>query len=221
MKIPFSVEAFYGVFTAYNNTVWPMQIPLLVFGLLALSLLINQRRFSSAGISLILTVLWLWQALAYHLAFFSVINPLAYGFAAVFMLGAVVFFWLGVVRKKLKFNVVKGWRKVAGFSLILFSILIYPLWSYLSGHRYPAFPTFGLPCPTTIFTIGLLAFLVKPYPRSVFIVPILWCFVGSQAAFVFDLSADLGLIVAGALGLILIVRSTESPIASKEHSNQN
>lgn len=27
-------------------------------------------------------------------------------------------------------------------------------------------PTFGLPCPTTLFTIGLLAFVVSPYPRS-------------------------------------------------------
>ena len=55
---------------------------------------------------------------------------------------------------------------------MIFAVLIYPARTYLMGHRYPAFPTFGLPCPTTLFTIGLLVFLVKPYPRSVLMVPV-------------------------------------------------
>ena len=82
------------------------------------------------------------------------------------------------------------------------------------GHRYPAFPTFGLPCPTTLFTIGLLAFLVTPYRRTVFVVPVLWCFVGSQAAFAFDLQADLGLTVAGGVGLALMMRAKVLPLTS-------
>ena len=96
---------------------------------------------------------------------------------------------------------------------MIFAWFIYPAWTYLAGHRYPAFPTFGLPCPTTLFTIGLLAFLVKPYPRSAFVVPVLWCFVGAQAAFAFDVSADLGLIVAGVLGVVLLIRSKDGTAA--------
>jgi Family of unknown function (DUF6064) len=92
VNIPFTAEAFYGVFTAYNDTVRPMQWPLLGLGVLAVVLLIRQRSYSDVGISGILTFLWVWQALAYHLAFFTVINPLAYVFAAVFMLGAATFF---------------------------------------------------------------------------------------------------------------------------------
>jgi Family of unknown function (DUF6064) len=207
MNIPFTLEAFYGVFKAYNNAVWPMQFPLLALSVLAVVLLLRQRSYSNVAISIILALLWVWQALAYHLAFFITINPLAYGFAALFIAGAATFFWQGVVTKKLTFKITTGWRMWAGWSLIIFSLLLYPAWTYFSGHRYPAFPTFGLPCPTTLFTIGLLAFLVRPYPRSVFVVPVLWCFVGSQAAFVFDVQADLGLIVAGILGFVLTTRS--------------
>jgi hypothetical protein len=207
MNIPFTSAEFYGVFNIYNTTVWPMQLPLLAFAVLVVVLLIRQRRNSSVGISIILTVLWIWQALAYHLAFFTAINPLAYAFAALFISGAATFFWQGVITKKMTFKMTSDWRMQAGCSLIFFALFLYPAWTYFSGHRYPAFPTFGLPCPTTLFTIGLLAFLVRPYPRSVFIVPVLWCFVGSQAAFVFDVQADLGLIVAGVLGLVLAVRS--------------
>ena len=84
MTIPFTDEQFYGVFTAYNTAVWPMQFPLLALGVLALVLFVRQRSYSSVGISAILTALWVWQALAYHLVFFTVINPLAYAFAAIF-----------------------------------------------------------------------------------------------------------------------------------------
>ncbi len=212
MNIPFTVAEFYGVFTAYNLAVWPVQVALLALAVLAVVLLIRQRKNASVGISAILTFLWVWQALAYHLAFFTAINPLAYGFAAVFMAGAAVFFWQGVVRRRLIFKptgITNGWRFWAGWGLLMFALLIYPAWTYLSGHHYPAFPTFGLPCPSTLFTIGLLAFLVKPYPRSPFVVPVLWCFVGSQAAFVFDVTADLGLLVAGVLGVLLVVQSKD------------
>lgn len=205
MNIPFSVEAFYGVFTAYNTAGWPMQLPLTALGVLAVVLLTRQRSYSSVGISGILALLWVWQALAYHLAFFTVINPLAYAFAAAFLVGASVFFWQGVYRRKLIFKPTPGWRGRVGCGLMIFAWFIYPAWTYLTGHRYPAFPTFGLPCPTTLFTIGLLAFLDTPYPRSVFVVPVLWCFVGSQAAFAFDVQADLGLVLAGAVGLALVV----------------
>jgi hypothetical protein len=207
VTIPFTVEQFYGVFTAYNTGVWPMQLPLLALGVMAIVFFVQQRNYSSVGISAILTALWVWQALAYHLAFFTVINPLAYVFAAVFIIGAAALFWQGVIRRRLIFKPISGWRAWAGWGLMTFAFLIYPAWTYFMGHRYPAFPTFGLPCPTTLFTIGLLAFLVKPYPRSVFVVPIAWCFVGSQAAFTFDVQADLGLIVAGVLGLVLLINT--------------
>ena len=207
MTIPFTSAEFYGVFIAYNTALWPVQFFLLGLGVIAIALLALQRNYASVAIAGILTFLWAWQAIGYHLAFFTVINPLAYAFAALFMCGAAIFYWQGVVRGRLIFKIATGWRMWAGWGLILFALVIYPAWSYVAGHRYPAFPTFGLPCPTTIFTFGLLAFLVKPYPRSIFVVPILWCFVGSQAAFVFDVPADLGLIVAGVIGAILLVQS--------------
>jgi hypothetical protein len=48
-----------------------------------------------------------------------------------------------------------------------------------------------LPCPTTIFTIGVLCFLATPHPRYVLLTPILWSVVGTQAAFLFGVHQDL------------------------------
>jgi hypothetical protein len=93
---------------------------------------------------------------------------------------------------------VRGWT---GATLVLYALLVYPLLGTLLGHRFRAVPTFGLPCPTTIFTIGILLFAAAPVPRSVFIVPVLWAAVASAAAFQFGALQDLGLLPAGFAGV--------------------
>jgi hypothetical protein len=104
--------------------------------------------------------------------------------------------------------------------LIVFALVVYPAWSYYSGHRYPAFPTFGLPCPTTIFTLGILGFLSSPYPRFPIILPVLWCFVGAQAAFRLEVHADSALIVAGLFGVALLAKFRIRLPETKSHETQ-
>lgn len=207
MQLPFTTEQFYAVFRAYNTTLWPAQLALLALAVVALALVTWPRRWSGAGISVILALLWIWMALAYHLSFFTTISAPAYGFAFAFLLGAGLFLWHGVVRRALEFRLATGVRGRVGLLLIVFALVGYPAWSYLSGQRYLETPTFGLPCPTTIFTVGLLAFLVRPYPRSPLVVPVLWSLIGVQAAFLLGVPQDLALAVAAVVGGVLIVRS--------------
>ena len=201
MALPFTVEQFYGVFRDYNAAVWPAQWFLVALALVAVGAVLRPQPWSGIVVSAILGVLWAWIALIYHLAFFAQISPAAYGFAAGSAVGAVVFIWQGVIRRRLSFRWVPGLNAMAGVVLIAFALVVYPVWSAYAGHPYPATPTFGLPCPTTIFTIGLLCFAVPPMPRSPLIVPLLWCLVGAQAAFLLDVQPDLGLIAAAVVGL--------------------
>lgn len=203
MQLPFTREEFFGVFAAYNVAVWPAQALIGALAVAACAAVHVRARWGSVGISAILAGLWAWLALGYHLAYFSAINPLAYAFAALSIAGSVVFLWLGVVRQRLVFRWSGSARGVAGVLCVGFALVGYPAWALAAGHRYPAFPTFGLPCPTTLFTIGLLCFLVPPYPRSVFVVPILWCLVGGQAAFPLGVPQDLGLFAAAAVAVTL------------------
>lgn len=207
MQLPFTAEQFYAVFGEYNTTLWPAQVFLLVLAAVAVVLVVVPRRRSGVGVSAILAFLWAWLGLAYHLVFFTSISPPAYGFAAVSVAGALVFLWQGVVRRRLEFRWVGGARGTIGLMLVAFALGVYPAWSYLAEHHYPETPTFGLPCPTTIFTLGLLAFMVRPYPRSPLVAPVLWSFVGAQAAFLLAVPQDLGLAVAGVVGIVLIARS--------------
>jgi len=213
VALPFTSEQFFGVFRAYNEAVWPAQVVLLALAVAALIIVAIQRPWSGRAVSALLAVLWAWLALAYHVAFFASINPLAYVFAAVSGAGALAFVWHGVVKRRLHFRLARNPRVAFGVLLVVFALIIYPAWSVYAGHNYPAMPTFGLPCPTTLFSMGMLAFLVPPYPRNVLVVPVVWCLVGAQAAFLLGVQQDLGLLVAAALGAFLIARAS-APAAS-------
>ena len=204
MAIPFTVEQFYEVFGTYNVAVWPAQLLLGLLGMVAVVLALAPRRGCGVAVSAILGILWVWIAVAYRLAFFTRISPPAYGFAALSAAGAAVFIWQGVIRRRLAFKWASDLKSAAGAMLIVYALAVYPVWSIYAGHPYPEMPTFGLPCPTTIFTIGLLCFAVPPTPRSPLIVPVLWCLVGAQAAFLLGVQPDLGLIPSGLVGIALL-----------------
>lgn len=207
MQLPFTTAQFFGVVATYNEAVWPAQVALGVLALLAVAGGIGAWRQADVLVSGVLTFLWAWLGFAYHFAFFSAINPLAWIFGGISLAGGAMFAWHGVFGRRLHFRVHSGVRAASGSVMILFALFGYPLWAHLAGHRYPAFPTFGLPCPTTLFTVGMLTLLEAPYPRSVCVVPLLWCLVGAQAAFLLSVPQDLGLLVAAALCIVLLMHS--------------
>lgn len=209
MQLPFTAEQFFAVFRGYNTALWPSQLLLLGLAVVATLLVVFPRRWSGVGVSLILATLWAWIGAVYHLAFFTAINPMAYGFAALSILAALIFLWQGAIRKQLEFRLTRSGRTGLGILAVIFALVIYPVWSVASGHAYPELPTFGLPCPTTIFTLGLLAFLVRPHPRSPLVIPVLWAFIGGQAAFLLGVPQDAGLIAVGAIGLVLIGKASK------------
>lgn len=210
MALPFTREQFFEVFIRYNEGLWPAQFALYAVALAALALVLARHRHAGRTASAVLALLWAWMAVAYHWAYFREVNPAATVFSAAFLLAAALFAWHGVVRSKLQFAWALDARSAAGLLLVAYGLVFYPALAWLLGHRYPAMPTFGLPCPTTLFTLGLLTLMRPPYPRSVFIVPLAWVLVGVQAVFLFGLYEDIGLLAAGAAGAWLLFQRKTS-----------
>ncbi len=205
--MPFTTAQFLAVFGCYNEAVWPAQILLNILALIAVGLLYFKRTNADRAIAAILGLFWLWMALTYHFIFFSKVNPAAWVFGTVFLITGTWFLWLGVIKGELRFRFSWDLRGLSGALLLFYALVVYPVLGDLLNHHYPDVPTFGLPCPTTIFTLGLLLFLVPPLHRSIFIVPLLWTVVGSLAAFRFGMLQDIGLLVAGGMGLIGVILS--------------
>jgi hypothetical protein len=202
MNMPFTTEQFFELFGRYNTAVWPAQVVLVGMALAVIALVIRGKPGDGRWVSLMLAILWAWMALAYHFAFFTAINPAAWAFGGTFLLGALWLGWVGVVRQRLRFHFRNDTRSWLAGALVAFALLLYPALGWLVGHRYPATPTFGLPCPTAIFTIGILLLARGDVPRSIFLIPVLWSIVGSTAAFALAVYQDLGLLVAGLVGIV-------------------
>jgi hypothetical protein len=196
MQLPFSREDFFDLFAAYNGALWPAVVALWVASVLAAVWMLSSRRSHDRWLSGLLVIQWAWSAVAYHVVFFTRINPAAWLFAAIFLLQATVFFWSGVIRGHLAFMASRTvWTKI-GWFLVVYALL-YPAINAVEHGNILSIPTFGLPCPTTIFTAGLLL-LAMPHSRIFSIVPIVWSVIGGSAAFLLGVSADYALPVAGA-----------------------
>ncbi len=204
MQTPFTVQEFFDVLKMYNLDVYPMQWVLLGLAIVTLGLQLVRGESRHRLSSLILAFFWGWMAVAYHIKYFMMINPAAKLFAALFVIEAVLLLWMGVIRGRMRFGYPGGPRFYTGMILILYALVVYPLLGGSFGHEFPASPTFGLPCPTTIFTVGVFFLLLTPFPRMVLIVPLLWSAIGSTAAFRFGVREDLGLLAAG-LALIALL----------------
>lgn len=204
MKMPFTPEQFFAVFAQYNLAVWPMQLLFYALALTGLVLAAKETRYSNRAVSAILACLWLWMGLVYHLGYFSSINPAAYVFGGLFILQAGFFLWAGVLTQKLWFRFHPNSYAIVGALFILYGLAIYPILGYLSGHRYPSTPTFGLPCPTTIFTLGLLLWTDRKIPKFLLVIPVMWAMIGFFATFQLNVWEDAMLLVTGLVGSVMI-----------------
>jgi len=205
MKFPFTAEQFLEVFKNYNQFIYPMQFIFYLIAAAVVFLVVTKSANADRIINIMLTFFWLWMGIVYHLFYFTQINKAAYLFGSIFILQGLLFFYYGVLNNKLsyKFHADKfGWT---GALLIIFALIIYPIISFLAVHAYPASPTFGLPCPTTIFTFGILLCFDKKLPHAILIIPLLWSVIGFFAALKLGMYEDTGLLVAGISALIMIV----------------
>jgi len=208
MQLPFTVEEFMSVFERYNLSVWPAQ--LVLFALAPVVLFCFYRNVSNARqvVFAVLSFLWAWTGLVYHIGFFSSINPLAYFFGGLFVAQSGIFFYFGVIRDKVILIPRLNLQTIVGSFLIFYALIAYPAIGFAMGHIYPKSPTFGTPCPTTIFTFGLLLFSVQRVPFFFLLIPLLWSLVGFSAAVSLGVVEDIGLIVFGAAATVLLtVRS--------------
>lgn len=205
MNMPFSVQDFLDVFRNYNETVFPLQILFYLIAFTAIYFAFSRKKNSDKIISGILSFFWLWIGIVYHILFFSAINKAAYIFGVLFVVQGLLFLQFGVLKGSLKFGNKSGLQSIIAYILLAYALVIYPFLGYIFGHLYPYSPTFGLPCPTTIFTFGILLLTKQKIPLFLLIIPFLWSLLGFSAAIQLHVYEDFGLLVAGLTATFMIV----------------
>jgi hypothetical protein len=211
--LPFTREQFFDLFAAYNEALWPALAALWTASAAVVALRISARHPNDRVISALLAAHWAWSALAYHVALFTRINPAAWLFAVLFLGQAILFLRVGVVQRRLSFAPWdNAWAPLA-WGLVAYS-LAYPAINAIDHRSLLRIPTFGIPCPTTIFTAGVLM-LATPRSWSLSAVPVIWSAIGGSAAFLLGVRADVALPIAGvALAIFSVRRITPEPMRS-------
>jgi Family of unknown function (DUF6064) len=195
--MPFTAEQFFEVFASYNAAVWPMQVFAYLAGIAAVALVFRASRLSTGLVLALLALMWIVNSVGYHWAFFADINRAARIFGAVFAVQAVLLLATAFVAPSFRIAAAKDARTWFGLSLAAYALAIYPVLGRFAGHSYPAVPVFGIaPCPTAIFTIGLLLLGSWRTARWLLLIPGLWGVVGGSAAILLGVPQDYGLIAA-------------------------
>lgn len=214
MRVPFTAEQFFDVFRRYNEAVWPAQI-----ALLALALFIawaawraNARgSWRLARLALVmLAALWLWTGIVYDKRFFATLTPAGAVFGSLFIAQAgllLVTAWQDASR----FERAPRSALATGWSILAYALVAYPAFAIALGHEFPAMPSFGTPCPTTIFTFGIFCLLPASVPRFALAIPVLWSFIASYAAVQFGVIEDFGLLAAAVATIVVLHHATHRP----------
>ena len=216
MQMPFTVEQFLNVFRDYNEAVWPAQWLLILLAFAAVGFSLRGRAADNRQVNAILAFLWLWVASAYHFAFFRRATGTAIVFAALFAVQGVLFAWFAWRPGRLDYRPRTTTRRALGGGLIVYALIGYPVLGYVLGHRYPEAPTFGVPCPTTIFTLGLLLWAGATVFWRLLVIPVAWAIVGMSAAVNLGMAEDIGLPIAA---LLVIAMSRRSGFSARPNAS--
>lgn len=201
MELPFSHAGFLEVFAAFNTRILPLLILLWAVTAFVFLRLHSGGSQLSRCVVLLLVVHWGWAGVAYHWLYFAQINPAAPWFGVLFLLQAGLLAWYGLVRRRLVFvPATSGWPAIGW--LFILSGLAYPFIILVTDMDYPRLPLFGIPCPTTLITIGALLMVPRKQVLPVAVIPIAWALIGGAAAFLFRVWPDL-LLFAAAVALVV------------------
>ena len=87
-----------------------------------------------------------------------------------------------------------------GVALMGYAV-VYPVLGLLLGMAFPRMPLFGVPCPTTAFTLGILLW-IRPLQPRLYVIPVLWSIIAFTAALQLGVLQDIGLLLAAAVSVI-------------------
>ena len=204
MRLPFTTEEFFAVFGRYNETVWPLQILFVIAAISAAILVWRRPQQFSKPVLFVVGLLWLWMGVVYHWGFFRSANPAAAGFAVLFVIEAIIVIGYAATGR-IQLRPGPDAAGITGIALVVYALLLYPAIGYILGHRYPLNPTFGLPCPTTIYTVGILLW-GRHLSLAPFVIPVIWCVIGATAAMSLGVYEDAALLLAALASVILVLR---------------
>lgn len=208
--IPFSAETFFSFLAQYNAAIWPLQILAYLLAGAAVFVALKPSRHSGRVIGAVLTAFWLGTGAVYHLQFFAKINFWDQAFGPLFLLQGFAVAWRALLRDRLEVANESRPARWLGLAILLLTLLLYPLTSFVTGQGLPEIAWVGAsPTGTLLFTLGILCFCRPQRQKRLLILPVLCALAGTLFAFLLPLPQDWLLLPAVAAIIYLALQRRE------------
>jgi len=198
-------EVFFKNVSAYNVSIFPMQIITLVVAVILTYLLfVRPGAIVNKLIKVYFSLTFVWFVFMFP---FEGVLKITFG---LLHLAIAIFFFIDIFTAKTEFKFPETSGKRTFMLFLIFSAFaLYPLIEYMSGHIYPKVLLFGVaPCPTVIFSLALLIGAVPKVGKIIFILLIFPAiFSGLSVPIMLGVWADLLLLFTGVYGLITLIRN--------------
>lgn len=193
-------DAFWEVIASYNRETWPLQLLLLLFLTVMISLSYGQKVRWTAKFALGIGNLYI------GIGFFAVYGtqPIQHYFALpLFLLCGVLFLYGSWKNRRDILEKPNFLQKI-----LLFLYLLYPAVSLLLGNRFPRMVTHIMPCPLVSLSIAVYTGYHKKN-RFLLILLTIWGLTGIKSLF-FNAYEDLILLLAGLCAAALLAKDSRT-----------
>jgi hypothetical protein len=205
MNLPFTFKEFLDMLARFNTDWWPVHLIMYALAAAAIYFAIRKNRWSARVVTGILVFFWIWVGTVFNLFYFSRLFPMAYLFVVLFILEGIILAMAGLFADRITFRVKADLFGLIAAILIIYALMGYPLIANFTGRGYPHLLLAGMmPCPTAIFTLGLLLWTEKPIPKLVPVIPVVYALTGFVPVKM-GVIEDIGLIAGGFVTAILLI----------------
>ena len=198
-------SAFFSMLSDYHHQTQPFALFGFVLGFSLMLLFLSSWPPKNRIILIGLAFLWAWNGLVLFTYMSASLAPATYALQGILfpvqglLLGH---FALSGDGPELSFESMAG---KLGLAIMFTALFIYPIVGNLLGHSFPAAPVFPEPCPTTIFTFGILLGIRGKVPVHLIVIPFFWSLMGIVAVTKLGVKADAIEVVVGVACTIAIL----------------
>lgn len=207
--IPYSAEAYQGLFTYYYQAISPLHIMALGIGFYLVVLL---ARHSSRGpiiAKLIIAVLWIWNGVVFHGQYLIDLNWAAEYFGYAFIAQGLMIGTHAYINRTNNYRPDAIIRAI-GCGLVIFGMIFSPTIAAIAETPISQTHLFGItPLPMIMASLGAILVIYAKPPIWLFVIPISWAIWEALTAQSLGLWVDLAfacILIVSVIGIITYTR---------------
>lgn len=186
--VPYSRSVFFELVGQYNLSIWPAQIPVLIFAVYLIYLSIKTDTYVSQVVLPAVGLAWIISGWYFFMQNYAGINWIGRYFGYLFIIQGVLLMVSGLAVKVTFFTPQTNYIKHLLAFLLILVFLLYPLTGLFDGRSFIQLEVFALtPDATLLVTLVYLSFIKGKIKFLLLPIPAVWSVISISFAFGLEL----------------------------------